>query len=218
MTPVVAAVPGDGSNGSHPAPVRSTRGGARGSGRGGLRASRPDRSNPTVADVIPLVACPDVPPSLQSNQISNAPPKEYIINSSTLIDVENLNPQPSDPLSNPKRNLILPPSSLAPPVVRSSIFSSPTSITPNPNCSHAMAVDKVSAALDGDPVVDDSGEEDGYSEEDGSAMSDDDETDDQMTLDQYQKEVRRENLIRKGTLSTSPTMKKGKLEAGEPSS
>lgn len=34
VTPDVAAILGDGSNGSHPAPVRSTRGGARGSGRG----------------------------------------------------------------------------------------------------------------------------------------------------------------------------------------
>lgn len=134
------------------------------------------------------------------------------------MDVGNPNPQPSDPLSNPKnKNHILPSSSSPPPVVRSSIFSSPPSIIPNPNCSHAMAVDKVSAALDGDPGEDDSGGDDCHSDEDGSAMSDDDETDDLMTLDQYQEEVRRENLIRKGTLSGSPSMKKGRLEAGESS-
>lgn len=81
-----------------------------------------------------------------------------------------------------------------------------------------MAVDRVVAALDGDPVEEGSDGEDSFSEDDGSAMSDDEEHDDLMTLDQYQEEVHREALIRKGSHSRITSQKKGRMEIGEPSS
>lgn len=164
-------------------------------------------------------AAPDDSAIFQNVQNSNAPPKEFNINPSTLMDVGNPNPQPSNPLPNPKnKNHILPSSSSPSPVIRSSIFSSPSPITPNPNFTHSMAVDKVSAALDCDPMENDSGGDDCFSDGDGSAMLDDDEPDDLMTKDQYQEEVHRETLIRKGTLSRAPSQKKGRLVAGESSS
>lgn len=79
-TPDVAAVSGDGSNGSHPVRVRSTRGGTRGSGRGGgLRASRSDRSNPTFSDGSPPVAGPDVSPLSKAFKLPMHSPRNIIL-------------------------------------------------------------------------------------------------------------------------------------------
>lgn len=72
---------------------------------------------------------------------------------------------------------------------------------------HQQVVDSVSAALSGDAMVDSSGSDE-FSNGDDDEMSEDDEVDDLMTLDQFQADVRRESLIRKGTHVGASTLKK----------
>lgn len=66
-------------------------------------------------------------------------------------------------------------------------------------------------------MEEDSDNDDDASEDSEDQMSEGDEPDDHMTLDQYQEEARRVALIRKGSLLDVETLKKGRLEMGESS-
>lgn len=66
-------------------------------------------------------------------------------------------------------------------------------------------------------MEEDGSDEGDLSDEDDSVdveMSDDDGLDDDMTLNQYQDEVRREALIRKNSNSAEVSPKKGRINAG----
>lgn len=218
MNPDVAADPRDASNGPRSASMCSMRGGSRGSGRGGHREAFSDSSFPTLLDVTPPTNVPKSFLQLQDASPPKAPPKDFNNLSSFSKPVGSPNQQPIHPLTIPKIiNPSFAPMKSPPPVIRPATLSSPPSHLLDPNCSYATAVDRVVAALDGDPV-EGSDEEDSFSDEDGSAMSDDEESDDLMMLDQYQEEVRREALITKGSHTGTSSQKKGRLELGDPCS
>lgn len=66
-------------------------------------------------------------------------------------------------------------------------------------------------------MEEDSDQEEDVSEGTDDQMSEEEEPDDLMTLDQFQEEARREALICKGSLLAVETQKKGRLEKGETS-
>lgn len=67
-------------------------------------------------------------------------------------------------------------------------------------------------------MEEDSTDDEVLSDEDDDEMSDDDSPDDPMALVQYKEEARRNALIRKDTHVAEVSPKKGRVEAGGPSS
>lgn len=63
-------------------------------------------------------------------------------------------------------------------------------------------------------MEEDGSEEEDYSDDEDDEMSGDDCPDDDMTLNQYQDEVRREALIRKSSLEADVSPKKGRVDPG----
>lgn len=75
-------------------------------------------------------------------------------------------------------------------------------------------MEKVSSALDPGIIEEDCSDEEDLSADEDEEMSDDGDPDDDMTLNQYQKEARRDTLIRKNSHTSEVSPKKGRVEAG----
>lgn len=104
-----------------------------------------------------------------------------------------------------------------PPVLLSSIVEDSSLNVASPNPEHSKIVGQVTAALDDGSMEEDSKYDDEASEDSDAQMSEEEEPDDLMTLNQYQEEARRVALICKGTLLDVEFLKKGRLEKGESS-
>lgn len=104
-------------------------------------------------------------------------------------------------------------SSSPPPILRSSLqdIASPACIGDQ---SHSSQVEKVSSALDPGLIEEDSSKDEDFSADEHEEMSDDGDPDDDMTLNQYQEEARRDALIRKNSQTSDVLPKKGRVEAG----
>lgn len=221
-------------------PSRGTWIGVKSRGRGGTTSPRASyfhyyntdqilMEDPTV-QLSPLVAISgssplrnntspprdNTPPTFPDN-ITTALNVDQVPNSSP-IHTQALCSSPPAVLDSPARNPSSSHLGSPPPIIRSSVLSSPYIHSPSSENHHSMAVDNILSALSENlsersetGTEDDSGESD-------DAMSDDDGPDDAMTLMQYQNESRRETLIRKGPQVSGSSLKKGRLEVGEPSS
>lgn len=101
-----------------------------------------------------------------------------------------------------------------PPILRSflPIASNPSSLA---DLSYSSLVERVSSSLDNRDMEEDSEDSDDLlSKEDEEIPNEDDGATDSMTLVQYQEEVRRDDLIRKGSYTSKVSPKKDRVEAG----
>lgn len=223
------------------APRSLVFGGTRG-GRSGLGQSHsrnpnitycsPINSDATALETIPTSPISTVDPSSVSpptvDLLGNTRPRDLL---PTPLSLPNSNSAFLSVPPRPDKRCLVPSvqnlgkstpsirSNSPPPILHSSLHTPPHRPSQPERSPHLLIVDQVSAALneeimdedsDGDPDDDIDSDDDGESDDDG--MSQDDEPEDDMTLIQYQAEVRRDALIRKSSHSSCSSPKKGRME------
>lgn len=185
--------------------------------------------NSSVTDAVPHVPTRHD----QSNPSLSAlsPPPNVLINSLEFQGESSLHTDTLPPsltnqisplcLSLDKVKKSLPNRSSSPPPVLITSLQIPHYSPPQPNpSSHVSLVEKVSSALEEEDMEEDNDQDDVLSDdEEDDEMSEEenpeDSPDDAMTLFQYQTEVRREALVRKGTCISSTSPKKGRVDPGK---
>lgn len=199
----------DRSNGS--CPTRGTGGGSCGRDQGGHRDSHTTRPEPLFWDLTSFNNPSNIFFLDEDASTSKAPP----IRSGSNPPLSKLIESPCQTFPNPSSDDLSPihaPFGSLSPIIRTAVLSPPPHVPGTANSSHQMTVDRVSSALEMDPVGEDSDDNDSLSEDKGLDISDDNDLDDLMNLDQYHEEARCDALIRKGFHAGTPSQKKGRLD------
>lgn len=229
--PRSAADPQTENRASRGATAHSTRGGLCGRASGRLPISHSTLHSSLGMDLTAPDSISDPPgnpaalptvPGESGMRFSNAPQEPPYPTSPSYPAPSSVqsktNPSPTPQLHSTPRGIrpLDQRSRSPPPVLMQSISDGHSPRTLSLSQDHSRLVDQVSAALDEGSMEEDSGHNDDDSVEFDDQMSEEDEPDDMMTLDQFQEETRREALIRKGSLLAVETQKKGRVEKGEP--